>query len=124
MKIQSSFNKLLLLSLSMTVIGCGSIQKINPFSEDKPEARQEIYKNATTYECEGGKKFYVRIIENGSAAWLILPEREVSLPKTTAASGTRYSNGISVLDLEGNEAKLQDGPSRSFTGCKAVSPKK
>ena len=60
----------------------------------------------------GGKRFYVRDLENGAAAWLILPDRQVRLDKMTGA-GTRYSNGIAVLEINGNEATLNDAPSIS-----------
>ena len=45
----------------------------------------------------------------GPAVWLILREREVRLNKLCAGADMRYSNGIAVLEISGNQAKLTDG---------------
>lgn len=105
----ASFGLVLLLA------GCGG-GKLWPFGEDNPQGRSNAPANSTEYQCNGGKKFYVRMLDNGSTAWLILPDREVSLAKT--ASG-RYSNGISTLGITGNEATLDVNPTVSLTDCKA-----
>ena len=75
--------------------------------------------NATEYQCDGGKRFYLRFLDNGATAWLIFPDREVGLPKT--AKGTDYSNGVAVLEINGNEARLTDG-NISYSGCKVPAP--
>ncbi len=63
------------------------------------------------------KRFYVRKLED-DAVWLILPDREVRLARN---SDSRYSNGITVLELSGTEASLSDGPA-ALNGCKAATP--
>ena len=73
--------------------------------------------NSTEYVCDKGRKFYVRLIDSGASAWLILPEREVSLAKVASANG-RYSNGITTLEIDGTNATLDDGPANLFKGCK------
>jgi len=104
------------LFLPLLVAGC-SVANINPFSESKPpEARKPA--NATEYQCEGGKHFFVRMLDKGNAAWLIYSDREVNLDKVAGGSGTRYSNGVAVLDINGAEATLNDGPKVAYTGCK------
>lgn len=60
------------------------------------------------------------MLDNGNAAWIIYPDREVRFDKAGASSGVRYGNGSSVLDINGNQTALQDGPAISFTGCKAA----
>ena len=105
------------LSLSLLLSACGGIS-IWPFGKEEIRERSRTPANASEYQCAGGKRFYLRMLENGGAAWLILADREVRLDKGTAAAGTRYSNGIAVLNLNGNEATLEDGPASSFTGCK------
>jgi membrane-bound inhibitor of C-type lysozyme len=79
--------------------------------------RSRVPANATAYQCNGGKRFYVRRLEEGAAVWLILPDREVRLAK---ASESRYSNGIAVLDLSGSDATLADGTPAVWSGCKAA----
>ena len=93
--------------------------KVWPFDGDKPQGKALAPSNAALYQCDGGKHFYVRYLDNGNTAWLIYPDREVALAKGTAsAPATRYSNGIAVLEINGNNATLTDGAAISFTGCK------
>src|SRR5215212_3390673 len=110
------------VSVSLLLSGCGSLSKLDvwPFGGDKKESRSGPPANATEFQCDGGKRFYVRYLENGAAAWLILPDREVRFDKVAADSGMRYSNGNAVLEVHGSEATLAVGAAVSFTGCKAV----
>ena len=101
--------------LALLLPACGSVGKMWPFGEDKSAGNRS---NATAYQCDGGKRFQLRLVDNGAAAWLILPDREVLLDKTAGAN--RYSNGIAVLDLEGSEAKLKDGDKPTYSGCKTM----
>ncbi|HEX5538507.1 MAG TPA: MliC family protein [Methylophilaceae bacterium] len=109
----------LAVGLSMVLSACSSI-KLWPFGEDKPVEQAGQPANATEYQCEGGKKFYVRMLDQGKTAWLILPLREVALPAVAAGSGGRYSNGITTLNTKGNEATLEDGQDNSYKACKAT----
>lgn len=109
-----------LAAISLLLAGCGemNVRKYLPFGSDTPQPeRSRTPPNSTEYQCAAGKHFYVRTLDGGDAVWLILPEREVRLARL--GSGTRYSNGIAVLELNGNEATLTDGAASSFTGCKA-----
>lgn len=121
----NKYTQMLTISLAaMLVGGCSSIDKYNPFTENKPS--QEISRtpaNSIEYLCEGNKRFYVRILDKGNGAWLIYPDREVNLDKVSGGSN-RYSNGIAVLDINGDEASLSDGPKVDYKGCKAVKPAK
>lgn len=107
-----------LASLSLLLTGCGSVN-LWPFGGGKEQERSRTPAHATEYQCNGGKRFYVRYLDNGGAAWVIFPEREFRLDKVASASGTRYSNGIAMLETNGNEATLRDGPTIAFTGCKS-----
>lgn len=102
--------------LALGLAGCSEV-KIWPFDGAKAAPQSRALANATEYQCEGSKRFYVRMVDNGAAAWLIYPDHEVSLAKASATSGTRYSNGVAVLELNGGEATLKDG-TVSYTGCK------
>ncbi|HUW50306.1 MAG TPA: MliC family protein [Sulfuricella sp.] len=101
--------------LSLLLSGCGSVN-VWPFGGEK--VRDLTPANSTEYQCNGGKRFYVRYLDNGRAAWLIYPDRDIRLDKVDSATGTRYSNGIAVLDINGDESMLADGPAISFSGCK------
>lgn len=105
------------LCLSLFLGGCGGFS-MWPFGGDKAQERSRIPSNASEFRCNDGKRFYLRNLDNGAAAWIIYADREVRLDKVAAASGSRYSNGIAVLNVSGNEATLEDGPAISFAGCK------
>ena len=75
---------------------------------------------AIVYQCEAGKRFFVRYLEDGAAAWVILAEREFRLNKVAAAAGARYSNGNSTLEAGDGAATLWDGATVTHAGCKAA----
>lgn len=108
-----------LACLSLLLGGCGSIS-LWPFGGETNQDRTRAPSDATEYQCAGGKHFYLRYLDNGGAAWIIFPEREFRLDKVSSAAGTRYSNGITTLNINGNEATLADGSAISFAGCKAA----
>lgn len=106
------------VGLALLLPGCGG-GKLWPFDGDGATTSSRKPANATEYQCDGGKRFYVRMMDNGATAWLILPDREVALAK--ASSGSRYSNGIAVLEINGSEAALADG-TVTYSGCKVPAP--
>jgi membrane-bound inhibitor of C-type lysozyme len=108
--------------LSLLLTGCGGVS-LNPFGKDSDQVQSRTPANSTEYQCNGNKRFYVRLLDNGNTAWLIYPDREVSLAKTSSPSGTRYSNGVAMLNINNGEAILTDGPAISYTGCKATGGK-
>ena len=73
---------------------------------------------ATAYQCENSRHFFVRYVDNGAAAWVMLPDREFRLNKT--GSGNSYSNGSDRLELKDKEATLWDGATAAYAGCKAA----
>ena len=107
-----------LAGIALLLSGCGDInvKKYIPFTGDAPQERSRTPANATEYQCASNKRFYVRMLEGGASVWLILPEREIRLDKL--GSSSRYSNGIAVLELNGNEASLTDGAAPALAGCK------
>lgn len=112
-----TINRGLSLFLFLALTGCGGISmKDIPLVGGNSSPQAKVPANATEYQCANGKKFYVRMLDNGSTAWLIYPDREVGLPK--ASSGNRYTNGVAVLEINGNEATLNDGPAIAYSGCK------
>jgi membrane-bound inhibitor of C-type lysozyme len=108
--------------LPLLLSGCGSVNvNLWPFGGEGAQDRPIKPANSTEYQCNNGKRFYVRNLENGAAVWLIYPDRQVRLDKV--GSGARYSNGIAMLEIIGNEATLTDGPAISYAGCKAAESK-
>jgi len=91
--------------------------KVWPFGNggDAPRVYQPA--NSVPYMCEGNKKFFVRMLENGASAWLILPEREVLL--TQSGTSKVYTNGISKLDLSNEAVSLDVNETMHYLACKA-----
>jgi membrane-bound inhibitor of C-type lysozyme len=110
---------LLFTAMGVSLSACSSlsVDKVWPFGDESSPSQPKRLANTTEYQCEGGKRFHVRYADNGNIAWLIYPDREVSLAKDSSA--TRYTNGIAVLEINGTEASLKDGPAVAYTGCKA-----
>jgi hypothetical protein len=106
------------LGLAALLSACGSISLSNPFGGSNPQSRAGVPENATAYECEGGKRFYVRMLNNGNDAWLIYPDHEVNLAK--AADNGRFTSGVIALQINGAATTLNDGEKIAYTGCKAL----
>lgn len=100
---------------------CGSVNlDVLSFGGAKEQDTSRPPAGATAYQCEGGKRLFVRYLDNGAAAWVILPEREFRLNKVTSGTGTRYSNGSATLDISNNVATLSDGAAVTHAGCRAA----
>ncbi len=116
-----------LLGLVASLSGCSSVKeltnvdltnmKIWPFgsSADTPRVYHPV--NSVPYLCEGNKKFFVRMLDKGASAWLILPEREVLL--TQSGTSKVYTNGISKLDLTTDDVSLDVNETTKYVACKA-----
>lgn len=104
------------LLAALSLAACGSLD-VWPFGGEKLAERPRAPANAVEYQCPGGKRFHVRPLDGGAAAWLILPEREVRLDKIAGAAA-RYGNGITTLDIDGGTASLNDR-SATLSGCKS-----
>ena len=102
--------------LSLMLSACSGLPaNFLPFGEKKVPDRSAAPADATKFRCSGGKRFYVRYLDDGAAAWLILTDREMRLDKI--AGDMRYSNGIAILAVNGNAATLKDGPAGSYADC-------
>jgi len=109
------------LACATLLLGACSSVNVNlwPFGGDKEQDPSRAPAGATAYQCEGGKRLFVRYLDNGAAAWVILPEREFRLNKTASDAGSRYSNGNATLDIMDGGATLSDGAAVTHAGCKA-----
>lgn len=100
---------------------CGGVNvNLWPFGGEDRTERSRVPANATAYQCDGGRKLYVRLLDGGAAAWVILPEREIRLEKTGAAAATNYAYRSTLLEIRGAEAVLLEGSKPVLTGCKAA----
>ena len=119
--------RLFLLGLVASLSGCSSVKdltnvdltnmKIWPFGSSADTPRVYLPVNSVPYMCEGNKKFFVRMLDKGASAWLILPEREVLL--TQSGTSKVYTNGISKLNLSTNDVTLDVNETTHYVACKA-----
>lgn len=106
----------LALALTATLSSCSSISFSNPFGDNNKELSRTP-QNATEYICEGNKRFYVRMLNNGNDAWLIYPDHEVNLSKASEGNN-RFTSGIISLVINGDATTLNDGEKIAYAGCK------
>jgi membrane-bound inhibitor of C-type lysozyme len=106
-----------LAGASLLLSACSSIT-LWPFSANPEANPTRAPAGATAYACAGSKHLFVRYLDNGAAAWVILPEREFRLDKVSADSGTRYGNGSDTLELSGKAATLSEDGSVTYADCK------
>lgn len=105
---------------TLTLSACSGIGvNLWPFGSSKEQDSSRTPAGASAYQCEGGKRLFVRYLDNGAAAWVILPEREFRLNKTNSTSGSRYGNGSATLDIHDSGVTLSDGAAVTHAGCKA-----
>jgi len=114
--------RLLLLTLMAGLSACSSVKDLTnvnlwPFGSNADAPRVYLPANSVPYMCEGNKKFFVRMLDKGASAWLILPDREVLL--TQSGTSKVYSNGISKLDLTTDDVSLDVNETNKYVACKA-----
>ena len=107
------------LFFTCLLAGCGGFN-IWPFAERGSTEVSRKPSNAAEYQCEVGRAFYVRNLDDG-AVWLIAPDREIRLERLAGASGTVYAVGKVRLELTAQSATLLDPPAQ-FLGCKRAAP--
>ncbi len=99
---------------------CGSVNlDVLSFGGAKEQDTTRAPAGATAYACEGGKRLYLRYLDNGAAVWVILPGREFRLNKATSGDANRYSNGSATLDSKDNVVTLLDETKPTYVDCKA-----
>jgi len=112
------------LSICAALSACSTVKDMTnvnlwPFGKGGEQGHEYLPANSVPYVCDGNKKFFVRLLDKGASAWLILPDREVALAQVGASKV--YSNGISKLDLTGDDATLEVNETTKYVGCKSKS---
>jgi len=116
-KLNQWYPQAVILGLMLLLTACGSMSLSNPFAS-KSKSGLGVPENATAYVCEGNKRFYVRMLNNGNDAWLIYPDHEVNLSKASD-NNNRFTSGVITLLLNDDATTLNDGEKIAYTGCKA-----
>ena len=106
----------LITSTLVLLTSCSSISFSNPFGSGN-KGLSGTPENAIAYACEGNKRFYVRMQNNGNDAWLIYPDHEVNLTKASD-NNNKFTSGVITLLINGDETTLNDGEKIAYTACK------
>ena len=96
----------------LAVAGLAGCASLNPWSG--PVEQSRVPRDATVYQCEGGKTLAVRYADNGKSAMIILPEREFRLDQTESG---RYSNGRTTLYADEGGTRLEEGQTAMYNHC-------
>ena len=112
----------LLVAASSLISACGSLNVLDPFN-NKTVERSKNPENAVEYVCEGNKRFFVRMLNQGKDAWLIYPDHEVNLSQSDSDKN-RYVSGVITLVLNNADTTLNDGDSIAYKACQAQSTAK
>jgi len=104
---KQSFKQWILLSVPFFISSCGRM-KIRELST--------VPKDASLYQCEKNKKFYVKSLEGGKEMWLILPNREFGLKQVETLKNT-YNNEITTLEINDPETYIKEGDVVTYQKC-------
>ncbi|MGH8666910.1 MAG: hypothetical protein ACREUX_21830 [Burkholderiales bacterium] len=107
----------LAIVLVMLVSGCSGGWW--PFARSSGGEGNRIPAGAIEYVCAEGKRLIVRFDDGGKSAWVFYPDREFRLEQS--GSPDRYSNGVTTLSLQDDNAHLDSEGSRQFADCKRKS---
>jgi len=106
------------LLLATTLVACGTVKEM---WRTEPEERLVIPQGATAYRCNAGKSFFIRSMDEGRAVWVMLIEREFRL-EAPAAGATRFTNGRTALNLNGDQASIEEGSVTTYAACVRYQP--
>jgi len=112
---QSGFGVVLAASLA----GCGgfSLGSLNPWSGPVERSRT-LPADATEYACDDAKRLVVRHLAGGNAVMIVFREREFRLDQAPSVSGTRYTNGSTILQSQGDQVSLEEEGAVTHSNCR------
>ena len=114
-----SIKKLILLSAPFLLSSCSSIKipEVNlPMLNGDYRELSTAPKDASLYQCEKNKQFYVKALEGGKEMWLIFPDREFGLKQVEALKNT-YSNDMTTLEINDPETSIKEGDVLTYQKC-------
>ena len=105
--------------LAASLAGCGgfSIGSLNPWSGPVERART-LPADATEYACDDAKRLVVRHLAGGNAVMIVFREREFRLDQAPSVSGTRYTNGSTILQSQGDQVSLEEEGAVTHSNCR------
>jgi hypothetical protein len=112
--------KITLVTISSLLVSCGSmkIPEVNlPMFNGDYRELSTAPKDASLYQCEKNKQFYVKALEGGKEMWLVFPDREFGL-KQAEASKNIYNNDTTTLELNDPETYIKEGDVLTYQKCR------
>jgi hypothetical protein len=112
--------KIMLVAISSLLVSCGSmkIPEINlPMLNGDYRELSTAPKDASLYQCERNKQFYVKSLEGGKEMWLVFPDREFGL-KQVEASKNIYTNDTTTLEINDPETYIKEGDVLTYQKCR------
>ena len=105
--------------LAASLAGCGSFSlgSLNPWRGPAERVRTTPA-DATEYACDAAKRLVVRQLPGGTAVMIVFREREFRLDQAPSASGTRYTNGSTTLQAQGDLVSLEEEGAVTFSNCR------
>ena len=112
--------KITLVITSGLLVSCGSmkIPEVNlPMFNGDYRELSTAPKDASLYQCEKNKQFYVKALEGGKEMWLVFPDREFGL-KQAEASKNIYNNDTTTLEINDPETYIKEGDVLTYQKCR------
>ena len=72
-----------------------------------------------TYRCEGGRTFDVHFAPSGEFATVTLAGKPYRLPKVPGATQAKFSDGITTLWLDGQNALMESSVAIAGRNCRS-----
>lgn len=117
---KQSFKKLLILAQPFLISSCGTMKMPDvslPMLNGDYRELSTAPKDASLYQCEKNKQFYVKALEGGKEMWLIFPDREFGLKQIEALKNT-YNNEITTLEINDPETYIKEGEVLTYQKCR------
>ena len=117
---KQSFKKLLILAQPFLLSSCGTMKMPDvslPMLNGDYRELSTAPKDASLYQCEKNKQFYVRALEGGKEMWLIFPNREFGLKQIEALKNT-YNNETTTLEINDPETYIKEGEVLTYQKCR------
>jgi len=116
---KQSFKKLIFLAVPFLLSSCGSMKMPDvslPMLNGDYRELSTAPKDASLYQCEKNKQFYVKSLEGGKEMWLIFPDREFGLKQVEALKNT-YNNETTTLEINDPETSIKEGDVLTYQKC-------
>jgi len=105
--------------LAASLAGCGGfgIGSLNPWSGPVERVRTTPA-DATAYACDGARRLVIRNLADTKSVMIVFPEREFRLDQAPSGSGTRYTNGSTILQSQGDHVSLEEEGAVTHSNCR------